>query len=89
MSNPRSNPPAGLNLLGVARTIGLAVFADAGTAAESNIPGDGEDLLAGAGIGLRYATPIGPVRADVGFPLDRRAGVDEAVHVYISIGQAF
>jgi translocation and assembly module TamA len=43
---------------------------------------------AGAGIGVRYFTAFGPVRADVAVPLNRRAG-DSAFQLYISIGQAF
>jgi translocation and assembly module TamA len=38
---------------------------------------------------VRYYTAIGPLRLDVGVPLDRRQGVDDAVQIYVSIGQAF
>lgn len=71
------------------RNLGLVGFVDAGAAAESATPGDGQDLLVGAGLGLRYATPIGPVRADVAVPLDRRDRIDDRFQFYISIGQAF
>jgi len=43
----------------------------------------------GTGIGLRYSTPIGPLRADVGVPLDRRSDVDDHLQIYVSIGQAY
>jgi translocation and assembly module TamA len=46
------------------------------------------DLFWGAGAGIRYFTPIGPVRLDVGIPLERRDG-DASFQVYVSIGQAF
>ena len=46
-------------------------------------------LFWAAGLGLRYHTPVGPVRADVAFPLDRRNGVDAPFQVYLSFGQAF
>ncbi|MGH8576870.1 MAG: BamA/TamA family outer membrane protein, partial [Gammaproteobacteria bacterium] len=43
----------------------------------------------GTGIGLRYSTPIGPLRLDVGVPLARRSGVEDIVQIHVSIGQAF
>jgi outer membrane protein insertion porin family/translocation and assembly module TamA len=46
------------------------------------------DLRYAGGPGLRYNTPIGPVRLDVGFILDRRTGEDFG-RVEFSIGQAF
>ncbi len=70
-------------------TIGLVYFVDAGTVADSALPSLEEDLFVGTGIGLRYVTPIGPLRLDVGVPLDRRSDIDSIVQVYVSIGQAF
>lgn len=40
------------------------------------------------GIGLRYATPIGPIRFDVGQNLDPVTGI-KATNYIVSIGQAF
>ncbi|MGH8581188.1 MAG: BamA/TamA family outer membrane protein [Gammaproteobacteria bacterium] len=48
-----------------------------------------ERLFTGTGIDLRYSTPIGPLRADIGVPLDRRLGVDDIIQIYVIIGQAF
>jgi translocation and assembly module TamA len=45
-------------------------------------------LIFGAGLGLRYFTPVGPLRVDVAVPLDRR-DVDDAFQFYVSLGQAF
>ncbi|BBK34500.1 outer membrane protein assembly factor [Allostella humosa] len=73
----------------VTDTIGVVPFLEAGTVDESSIPGLGGRLFVGAGIGLRYYTGFGPVRLDVGTPLNRRKGVDDLVQVYISLGQAF
>jgi translocation and assembly module TamA len=42
----------------------------------------------GAGVGVRYKLPFGPVRADIAIPLDKREG-DSNFQLYISIGQAF
>ncbi len=47
-----------------------------------------ESPQAGAGVGVRYFTAFGPVRADIAVPLNRRAG-DASLQLYISIGQAF
>jgi translocation and assembly module TamA len=47
------------------------------------------DLFWGAGVGLRYYTPIGPIRLDVAFPLEKREDIDDSFQIYISIGQAF
>ena len=40
------------------------------------------------GLGLRYATPVGPIRVDVGQNLNPIPGV-KATNYFISIGQAF
>jgi translocation and assembly module TamA len=45
-------------------------------------------LRYGAGLGARYYTTFGPIRVDVGTPLNRRKG-DARVAVYVSLGQAF
>ena len=41
-----------------------------------------------AGIGLRYYSSFGPIRIDVGVPLNRRK-CDAPVAVAVSLGQAF
>ncbi|MEK0083620.1 autotransporter assembly complex protein TamA [Benzoatithermus flavus] len=69
--------------------MGFVLFLDAGTVFDTPLPGGSERLFFGAGPGFRYFTPIGPVRVDLGFPLNPRSGVDEAFQLYISIGQAF
>jgi translocation and assembly module TamA len=66
---------------------GAVAFVDAGAVSEEGIPGL-SDLSVGAGIGVRYHTPIGPVRVDLATPLTSSAG-DSPVQLYIAIGQAF
>jgi translocation and assembly module TamA len=66
---------------------GAAVFVDAGQAGERSLPFDGA-LHAGAGVGVRYYTPIGAVRADVAVPLNNTLHGD-SFEVYIGLGQAF
>lgn len=69
--------------------LGVVAFVDGGSAFKSSLPDFGEELLFGAGLGLRYFSPIGPLRLDVALPLDRRDGIDESFQLYLSIGQAF
>jgi outer membrane translocation and assembly module TamA len=40
------------------------------------------------GLGLRYATPVGPVRIDIGHNLNPVPGINSTQY-FISIGQAF
>ena len=68
---------------------GLVTFLDGGNAFTSQTPDFRESLLWGTGLGFRYYTPIGPLRLDVAFPLDRREGIDDSFQVYVSLGQAF
>jgi translocation and assembly module TamA len=70
-------------------SIGGVVFLDGGNVFDNAFPDFDDPLRLGTGAGLRYITPIGPLRFDVGVPLDRRGGIDDAYQVYISIGQAF
>ena len=70
-------------------TIGLVYFIDGGTVADSALPSLEERVFIGTGIGLRYITPIGPLRLDAGIPLDRRSDVDDMLQIYVSIGQAY
>jgi translocation and assembly module TamA len=72
----------------VTDTIGVVPFFDIGNAFTSSIPTFNEQLFAAAGLGLRYYTSVGPIRLDVAFPLERRAGTGP-VAVYVSIGQSF
>jgi translocation and assembly module TamA len=42
----------------------------------------------GVGAGLRYYTPIGPIRFDVAVPTQRIPG-SNSLQIYIGLGQAF
>ena len=48
-----------------------------------------DQLRSGVGAGLRLSTPVGPVRLDVGYPLDRVENQDQKPRVYLSIGHPF
>ncbi|MBF0108276.1 MAG: BamA/TamA family outer membrane protein [Magnetococcales bacterium] len=69
--------------------VGLVGFLDAARSYLGQTPDVGEGLLSGAGMGVRYLTPVGPLRFDLAFPLRRREEVDDPFQVYVSIGQAF
>ena len=73
----------------MSRTMGAVLFGDGGGAFSGRRPTDKEDYFWGVGAGLRYFTPIGPLRLDVAVPLERRDGVDAPVQFYVSLGQAF
>lgn len=74
----------------VTESIGLVPFVDAGTAFLDTVPDfSQQEMLYGAGLGLRYYTTIGPIRLDVAVPLNKREGVDSDYQIYVSIGQAF
>lgn len=68
--------------------IGLAVFADVGRVwTETAFQGD-SGWHAGAGAGLRYLTPIGPLRFDVAGPVGG-GDTGNGIQVYLGLGQAF
>ena len=67
--------------------IGIVPFVDAGTVSTRQFP-DFATVRVGAGVGVRYQTPFGPLRVDVAVPLNRRPG-DPNYGIYAGIGQAF
>jgi translocation and assembly module TamA len=85
----RSSLELGMELrVKVTETIGIVPFLEAGNVYESTLPKPGGGLRYGTGLGLRYYTPIGPVRFDVAVPLNKRPQ-DDSFQIYVSIGQAF
>ncbi|WP_372396827.1 BamA/TamA family outer membrane protein [Azospirillum sp. HJ39] len=72
----------------VTESIGVVPFVDAGTVYDKAYPDFSEPLRIGAGVGLRYYTDFGPLRVDVGIPLNPASG-DARWQLYLSLGQAF
>tara|TARA_R110000787_G_scaffold117206_3_gene227791 strand:- start:23079 stop:25328 length:2250 start_codon:yes stop_codon:yes gene_type:complete len=66
---------------------GVVPFIDAGNVYSSSTPGL-SGMQYGAGLGIRYYSDFGPIRIDVGTPINPRAG-DSRIAVYVSLGQAF
>ncbi|KAA2212710.1 autotransporter assembly complex protein TamA [Teichococcus oryzae] len=91
----RNEPAGGLSLIEgsvelrqrVSGPWGMAAFVDAGAVTEDPTP-TFDNLKVGAGLGVRYQTAIGPIRADVAIPLNKERD-DAAFGFYIGIGQAF
>lgn len=73
--------------LAVTETIGIVPFVDAGTVSLDEVP-DFNDVKVGAGVGLRYQTPFGPLRIDAAIPLNKGEG-DPDFGIYAGIGQSF
>lgn len=74
--------------LSVWRDLGAAFFLDGGNVFDRTSEMDLGELRGSAGLGLRYKSPIGPIRFDVGFKLDRRPNESPRAF-HLSIGQAF
>jgi outer membrane protein insertion porin family len=77
----------------VTRTIDLVGFLDAGNVYDRVRNASLARIRGGAGFGVRYRSPVGPIRVDLGFKLDRQTfdngDVERPTTLHISIGQAF
>jgi translocation and assembly module TamA len=73
----------------ITKTIGVVPFADFGTVSRSPLPQVHTKWFKSVGAGLRYFAFFGPLRFDIGFPLDKREGIDHNFQIYASVGQAF
>lgn len=75
--------------LRVSEKIGLVPFFDLGNVWLEQIPQTGGKWFKSVGLGVRYFSFMGPFRVDMGFPLDRRKGLDPVYRIFVSIGQMF
>lgn len=66
---------------------GVVPFIDGGTLSTDAMP-DFKDWQIGVGIGARYYSSFGPIRIDIGTPLNRQQG-DGRIAVVVGLGQAF
>lgn len=66
-----------------------AVFYDAGNVWEDTGDFDLGDLDCGAGVGIRLNLPIGPIRLDLGFPIEKDEYVDYDNRLHFNIGYSF
>ncbi len=75
--------------LGIAKSLGGVVFYDGGNVYSAiNVNNFVANYTNTVGVGLRYSTPIGPVRIDFGRNLNPVPGLN-ANQYYITVGQAF
>jgi outer membrane protein insertion porin family len=65
-----------------------ALFVDFGQVSTRSFDVPFDDLQFSTGFGLAYATPVGPIRLDVGFPFKPPRG-DRAWQIHFSIGAYF
>ena len=69
------------------KDIGLVAFLDGGNV-WVNINDINLSFKYTSGIGLRYSTPVGPLRVDYGYKLNRETGESHG-EIHFSIGHAF
>lgn len=67
----------------VGDNLGLVGFLDMGSVGAVGV----NDWHAGAGMGVRYATVVGPIRLDLALPVGGNTG--DGLQVYVGLGQAF
>ena len=71
----------------VSDKIGVVGFVDWGSIGLDGFTGDFAESHAGAGLGLRYDTGLGPIRLDVAAPISGTTG--DGVQIYVGLGQSF
>ncbi|MBU6419551.1 MAG: BamA/TamA family outer membrane protein [Proteobacteria bacterium] len=71
----------------ITKSIGVVPFIDAGQVSAGSAPFRGK-VRVGVGLGLRYYTSIGPIRADIAVPLKRIPG-GGGFALYLGLGEAF
>ena len=71
------------------RVLGGAVFLDAGSVWPKANTFVWRELHYAAGAGLRLATPIGPIRLDLGAKLNKQRAAENTLEFHLSVGQSF
>ncbi|MBI4689945.1 MAG: outer membrane protein assembly factor BamA [Nitrospirae bacterium] len=72
----------------VAKGFGLVVFLDGGNVWQKTSDIELSEMKYTVGMGIRYSTPVGPVRVDYGHKLKREEGESRG-EIHFSIGHAF
>lgn len=76
--------------LRMSKELGWVLFYDFGNVYASRTPRFDKKILQSTGVGIRYFTPVGPIRLDLAIPLNPRKHVDKSRYqVYLSVGQTF
>lgn len=75
--------------LPIYKGIGGVVFYDGGNVYSNiNLRQFGDDFTHSVGVGLRYQTPVGPVRFDVGYRITTVPGINTTQY-FVTLGQSF
>jgi outer membrane protein insertion porin family len=74
--------------IALGKGIGLVTFLDGGNVWNKVKDVDPSEIKFTTGLGLRYDTPVGPLRVDYGYKLDKEKGESNG-EVHFSIGHAF
>jgi len=69
--------------------VALILFGDAGNVWIEPERAKPLDLFTAAGLGLRFLTPVGPIRTDVGYQLRPNAYGENRIAFHVSLGSAF
>ena len=72
----------------ITEQLGGALFLDAGQVSRSSFDIPFGSLRYGTGFGVRYKSPVGPLRVDLGFPV-QPPDDDPRWQVHVSVGAAF
>jgi translocation and assembly module TamA len=68
-------------------SLGIVGFVDVGRIDVNDFFSGAGDWHAGAGLGVRYATGVGPLRLDIAAPVGGSTG--DGLQIYLGLGQAF
>ena len=75
--------------LPIKKGLSLATFYDGGNVFHPiGFQRFGAQYTNSVGLGFRYATPVGPIRIDIGRNLNRIEGI-KSTQIFITLGQAF
>lgn len=72
------------------KAVGITLFQDVGILSQDGIEGFKRQWYPGSGVGVRYKTPIGAIRFDVGWKWKKRLPLDSMTpEFYITFNEAF
>lgn len=73
----------------ILESVMIAGFMDVGNVYTTSWPNWKDAMLKSLGVGVRYFSFIGPLRLDIGFPMNDRPNVKKKYQIYFSFGQPF
>ncbi len=91
------NPMGGLSALNanmelrrrIYQSLSGVLFLDMGSLEDRAFTYETGNLRFGSGVGVRYDTPVGPLRVDLGYKLNPETSHEDRWRIHFSIGQAF